>query len=334
MAAATGERSADQLARRRVAGGEQAGHGGGAVVVDDAQPTGAAHRALEDQRDREPLGERVDPDAVERLEEVRLHVAEHAPQLRLDLVELAEHRLVEQGAGDHRAAALRTGTLQHAAVLAIERREEVVRALRHRGHRRGQAVGVGELHPAELGADLGAEQVAVAGVDVRAERAAEERTPAGRDHDGAGDHAVRLAGLATQAARAGDAAVGIDEQLEHRAVIEDARPGGDDATPLALHVVRALQAAALGLAGVVDRERVATRRRAPAPGCTSRPGRGASSADPTATRSCPRGWPSPARGLRRAAARTTRPFRPQRSHRSCRSSPCRRGAPRRRPRGP
>jgi len=90
------------------------------------QTPGAAHRALEDQRDREALRERVDADAIERLEEVRLHVAQHAPQLRLDLVELAEHRLVQQGARDHRAAALRAGTLEHAAVLAVEGREEVV----------------------------------------------------------------------------------------------------------------------------------------------------------------------------------------------------------------
>ena len=47
VAAAAGEAAADQLAGRRVARRVQAGHRGGAVVADDPDAAGAAHRALE-----------------------------------------------------------------------------------------------------------------------------------------------------------------------------------------------------------------------------------------------------------------------------------------------
>ena len=120
-------------------------------------------------------------------------------------------------------------------------------------------VRVGELHAGELGAHLGREQCAVAGVDVAAERPGQECASAGRQHDGAGAHPIRLVAPAAgapprrpprrrrrQATRAPDCGRGF----EHRRARTRSH---------AAHVLRALQPVAQLVAVRTDGERKARR---------------------------------------------------------------------------
>ena len=302
MAAAAGERPADLLAGGGVAGRVQAGHGRGAVVGHDPHAAGAPHRALEDERDREQLGERVDPHPHEGLEEVGLQAREQGLEVVGQAVDPAVDGLGEQRAGDDRPAPLRPGALEHRAVLAVEGRPVVEGALGHRRVGRGDAVGVRELHAGQLGAGLGREQVRLAGVDVAAERAAEEGAAAGGQHGGAGPHAVAPVGLPLDALGARRGPVAVHQQLEGGAVVEDASPRPGPPAGAGASCSRALEARPHA-AGPSRRRPGTGSRTAPAraPAPTSRRAPGASTAGRPGGRRGSPGWPWPIRARPRWA---------------------------------
>ncbi len=65
------------------------------------QSTRAGHRALEPQRDRKMLRERIDLQPVERQEEVRQLTAHPGADIRVGAIEAGEDRLRFQRLRDH-----------------------------------------------------------------------------------------------------------------------------------------------------------------------------------------------------------------------------------------
>src|SRR6478735_7671831 len=93
VAAATGEPAADAFPGCRVSRGEQSGHGGRAGAIDDVETAGAAHGALAEQVDLEPLVERIDSAPVELQEEVGLAETHLLLRRGIGAVELGENLL-------------------------------------------------------------------------------------------------------------------------------------------------------------------------------------------------------------------------------------------------
>ncbi len=213
-----------------------------------------------------------------------------------------------------------------------ERRRRVVAVLVHRRVRRDDPVVVGELHARERGAGLDAHQVAVAGVDVGAQRAAAPRAAAGgedrrplrgspsRAPSGAGRRARRRPlRRRRRAARAPGRGRARARRSGRRAGASPAgrpdprRPGGERLPS---------SAAAPGSP---------LRRPSRASGATSPPAAAPSTSARRARRRRRCARASPARACR-AAPTSGRPWR-RRPRRWCRRTPCRRGRPVLPPRG-
>src|SRR6202035_3098978 len=82
VAAAPRGGGGEQFTSRGVAGGVEPGDAGGTVVTGDPHTARPPHGALGEQGDLEPVGERIDAEAVEDQEEVGLALAHGALDVR------------------------------------------------------------------------------------------------------------------------------------------------------------------------------------------------------------------------------------------------------------
>ena len=131
----------------------------------------------------------------------------------------------------HRADGARPADRDDLAVLVGEGRGAEIAVLVQRGALRDDPVVVGELHAGQARADLRAEQVAVAGADIGAQRAAAERAAAGGEDRPRPPRCARRAPVdGGRRPRPGRALV-VDEQLERGRVVED--PHADARRPAA-----------------------------------------------------------------------------------------------------
>jgi hypothetical protein len=175
-------RSSDQLARRGVARGKQAGDVGLARLVGDAQPTDAAHGSFTVQCHFEALRVRIDALASERHRQRRLNVWHGFLQITRRSSERRVDGASKQRPGEHARVIRAASGRERLAVRVEEVCERERRRARLRGPGRGDRVIVRELHAGQLGARFDAHQVAVAGVRVATQQAGTKCAAASRQN--------------------------------------------------------------------------------------------------------------------------------------------------------